>query len=52
MLIFQPLAHGEAAERHNPHQGGERPFHVGIRDRSGSAEVNPDHKGDRTEIVA
>src|SRR5215469_2294083 len=44
MLIFQPLAHGKATERHDPHQGGECRFHVGVCNRPGSAEVNSRHK--------
>src|SRR5215471_15327396 len=30
MLIFQPLAHREATERHNPRQGNERLFNVSV----------------------
>src|SRR5262249_6589176 len=33
MLIFQPLAHGKATERYDPHQCSKRRFHVGVRNR-------------------
>src|SRR5262245_21115638 len=33
MLIFQPLAHRKATERHDPHQGNECPFNVGVFNR-------------------
>ena len=44
MLIFQPLAHRKATKRHDPHQGNERPFHVGVFNRPRSAQINPRHK--------
>src|SRR5262245_21446725 len=44
MLIFQPLAHRKATERHDPHQGNERPFNVGVFNRPRTAEINPRHK--------
>ena len=33
MLIFQPLANRKATERHDPHQGNECPFNVGVFNR-------------------
>src|SRR5215510_14944535 len=44
MLIFQPLAHRKATERHDTHQGNECPFKVGVFNRPRSAEINPRHK--------
>jgi len=33
------LAHGKATERHDPHQGSECRFQVGIRNPAGSARL-------------
>src|SRR5262245_14235293 len=44
MLIFQPLAHRKATERHDPHQGNKCPFNVGVFSRPRTAEINPRHK--------
>src|SRR3974390_522314 len=44
MPIFQPLAHGKATERHDPHQGSECRFHVGARNCPKPAKKNPRHK--------
>src|ERR1700738_769325 len=44
MLIFQPLAHGNATEPHNPHQSSECRFHVVVCNRPRSAEINSRHE--------
>src|SRR5262249_19359826 len=44
MLVFQPLAHSETTERHDPHQRSECRFHVVVGNRPRSTQINSRHK--------